>query len=115
MCSRSAGPQAPLLGMLLSPPSLVPISSSLGPQVCSGFWGPTHQAQAGEASHQPQATWLHHGSYSWGSGKGLRALVLKFQSHLCLFLAVGPQNMMSPLRLRPSGKCKEEPELSVWS
>lgn len=37
--------------------------------VCSGFWGPTHQPQAGEASHQPQATWLHHGSCSWGSRK----------------------------------------------
>lgn len=55
MCSQSAGPQPPLLDVKLSPPSLAPISSSLGLQVCSGLWGPTLQQQAGEASHQPQA------------------------------------------------------------
>lgn len=37
--------------------------------------------------------------------------MLTFQSYLCLFLAVGPGNIMSPLRLRPSGKHREEPEL----
>lgn len=41
--------------MKLSPPSLAPISSSLGLQVCSGLWGLTLQQQAGETSLKPQA------------------------------------------------------------
>ena len=35
--SWSASPRAPLWGVQLSPPSPAPISSSLGPQVCSGL------------------------------------------------------------------------------
>lgn len=115
MCSRSAGPQAPLLGMLLSPPSLVPISSSLGPRLLRLLGSDTPATGRGGLPSAPGHLASPRQLFVGQQEGGLRALVLKFQSHLCLFLAVGPQNIMSPLRLRPSGKCKEEPEFSVWS
>ena len=73
------------------------------------------QQQVGEASHWPQARlaspwWLFVGQQEGG----LTALVLKIEAHLCLILTVGPWNIMSPLRLRPSGKCREERGLFVW-